>query len=357
MSTSAPTTGPKPASPHNPAVNPASRPESASHTDADTDDDPTGASAGEVPADSEVPANAQAESVSGAPSGAATNATPPVVAVDDVHLRNDDTTILDGVSLALSEGESLALLGPNGAGKSSLIDVLLGHLDPDAGTARIWGWPFDVVRERVGTQLESTPMFHYARVSEMLNYACVAQDASYDRARHLLQRLDIEEVEDRLVRVLSQGQRKQVGIVLALLHDPDLLILDEPTSGLDPFVREQLWDLIQERPRTVFFTTHIWSEAERFADTVAFLADGHVLAQDTAEALLDACAAEQKVDVPAEHAPDDLLKERPAVRHDGSLRFYPDDPDAVLDRLGASTRYSVSPVTLEDAFLHLSGNV
>lgn len=334
MSISAPTTGPKPAP--TATLNHASRPTADPGIDA----------AGR-------PVEAEAD----AASALASDATASVIAVDDVHLQQNGTTILDGVSLDLAEDECLALLGPNGAGKSSLIDVLLGYLAPDAGTAHIWGRPFDAVKERIGTQLEATPMFHYARVREMLNYACVAHDAPYDRARDLLQRLGIESLEDRLVRVLSQGQRKQIGIVLALLHDPDLLILDEPTSGLDPFVRKQVWELIRERPRTVFFTTHIWSEAERFADTVAFLAGGHVLAQDTAGALLDTCTAEQKVDVPVEHAPTPLREERPTVRHDGSLRFYADDPDAVLDHLSTSHRYSVSPVTLEDAFLHLSGEV
>jgi len=337
MSISAPTTGPKPDS------TAASTRDRISSPGADSGMNRTASQ----PVDAEV--NAMFDLPSGSPS--------PVIAIDEVHLQQNETTILDGVSLELTDEKCLALLGPNGAGKSSLIDVILGYITPDAGTAHIWGQPFDTVKERVGTQLESTPMFHYARVQEMLNYACVAHDTPYNRARRLLQRLGIEDLEERLVRVLSQGQRKQIGIVLALLDDPDLLILDEPTSGLDPFVRKQVWELIRERPRTVFFTTHIWSEAERFADTVTFLAGGHVLAQDTAGALLDACAAEQKVDVPTDHVPDALRKEKTAVRHNGSLRFYTDDPDSVLNHLSTSHRYSVSPVTLEDAFLHLSGQV
>ncbi len=197
---------------------------------------------------------------------------------------------VDGVDLEVARGEVFGFLGPNGAGKTTTIRLLLGLLRPEAGRARVLGldaWHESVaVRRRVGF-LPGDVRLWEARagreiVVEMARLraagggrpACESRAGAARIAEHL--GLDLE----RRVKTYSKGNRQKLGITLALMHDPDLLILDEPSSALDPLVQEAFYELLREfrgRGRAIFFSSHVLSEVEKVCDRVAMIRHGRIL--------------------------------------------------------------------------------
>lgn len=199
---------------------------------------------------------------------------------------------LDSLNLTVHQGEILGFLGPNGAGKTTTIRLLLDLIRPTAGHARIFGLDCAhqslEVRHRTGF-LPSDPKF-YDRFTghQMLRLFAELRPGTVDWS--YVERLcdDLEVPLDRRMRQLSRGNRQKVGLVLAMMHRPDLLILDEPTTGLDPLVQRQVLNLLREaraEGRTVFFSSHILPEVEHICDRVAIIRNGRLVATEDVAAL------------------------------------------------------------------------
>ncbi len=196
-----------------------------------------------------------------------------------------------GIDLEIAQGEIFGFLGPNGAGKTTTIRALLGLSRITGGTARIAGR--DVVHDsvdvrRVTGYLPGDPALYDAMTGRQHLELALRLRGIRDR-RHALavaERLGVE--MDRKVRQLSRGNRQKVAILLALAHDPEVLLLDEPTSGLDPLAQDAFRDLLQEereRGRTVFFSSHVLPEVQALSDRVGVIRDGRLVAVDTVEGL------------------------------------------------------------------------
>src|SRR3989442_5033591 len=192
---------------------------------------------------------------------------------------------LDGLNLCVERGEIFGLLGPNGAGKTTTLKVLLRLIFPSSGTARILGKDIaDVsVHHRIGYLPEQPYFYDHLTAEEVLNFAgeLFGLPASERRRRvaSLLERVGLEESRNVPLRKFSKGMLQRVGIAKALINDPELVFLDEPMSGLDPLGRREVRDLILELKaagKTVFFSTHILSDAETLCDRVAILNRGRL---------------------------------------------------------------------------------
>jgi len=192
---------------------------------------------------------------------------------------------LDCLNLCVERGEIFGLLGPNGAGKTTTLKVLLRLIFPSSGTARILGKDIaDVsVHHRIGYLPEQPYFYDHLTAEEFLNFAgeLFGLPASERRRRvaSLLERVGIEESRNVPLRKFSKGMLQRVGIAQALINDPELVFLDEPMSGLDPLGRREVRDLILElraTGKTVFFSTHILSDAESLCDRVAILHRGRL---------------------------------------------------------------------------------
>ncbi|HZG77077.1 MAG TPA: ABC transporter ATP-binding protein [Paenibacillus sp.] len=191
---------------------------------------------------------------------------------------------VQGIDLAVAEGEAFGFIGPNGAGKSTTIRMLMGLSRPDAGEIRLFGGTVsgDVpeVRRQIG-YLPSEIHFPNELTGEQVLLATArAYGLALERtrAREYAARLQFDMT--RSVKSYSLGNRKKLGIIAAMLHEPKLLVLDEPTSGLDPLIQQQFFDMLEERKaagHTVFFSTHVLTEVERLCDRVAFIKDGEIL--------------------------------------------------------------------------------
>jgi len=189
------------------------------------------------------------------------------------------------LDLEVERGEIFAFLGPNGAGKTTTIRMLMGILQPTAGTARIGGLDCSREREKVMRTvgyLPDDPIFYdYLRGREVIQFVGemhgLTAAAIQDRAGPLAERFALTDALNEYAANYSRGMKKKLGTVCALLHDPDLLILDEPTNGLDPMGSRLLHELIRELARagkSIFFSTHLLDQAEKLCDRVGILFKG-----------------------------------------------------------------------------------
>jgi ABC-2 type transport system ATP-binding protein len=212
--------------------------------------------------------------------------TAPVVAFDQVSKAYAAVRAVDGLTLTLRPGQTVALLGPNGAGKSTTLDLLLGLRKPDSGTVRLFGTaPRDaIVAGRVGAMLQSGGLMDEVTVAELVRLACDLHPKPYPPSE-VLSRAGIEQIAGRKVDKLSGGQAQRVRFALATAGDSDLIVLDEPTTGMDVTTRQAFWATMREQAgqgRTVLFATHYLEEADAVADRVLVLHRGRLLADGTA---------------------------------------------------------------------------
>ncbi|HXJ16485.1 MAG TPA: ABC transporter ATP-binding protein [Candidatus Polarisedimenticolia bacterium] len=187
---------------------------------------------------------------------------------------------LDNLTLQVEQGEVFGFLGPNGAGKTTTLKLLMRLIFPTAGTARILGRPIDDVQmhRQIGYLPEQPYFYDYLTAREFLDY--YARFSGYDaterrqRVTRFLDRVGLAGAGDVQLRKFSKGMLQRAGIAQAILHDPQVVFLDEPMSGLDPIGRREVRDIIldlKRQGRTVFFSTHILSDAEMLCDRVAVL--------------------------------------------------------------------------------------
>ncbi len=198
---------------------------------------------------------------------------------------------IDGLSFDVTEGEIFGFLGPNGAGKSTTIRLLTGLCHPTSGRATVLGLDPQadsvIIHRRIGYLPGELAL--YPRLTGQQHIDFIARvrglrDLTF--VRELVERFDVD--LERPTRTLSRGNRQKIGIVLAVMHRPELLILDEPTSGLDPLKQTEFEKFLQEvvaQGATVFLSSHELAEVQRVVDRVAIIKDGRLVVTDTVEGL------------------------------------------------------------------------
>lgn len=186
------------------------------------------------------------------------------------------------VNLNIKEGEIFGFIGPNGAGKSTTIRTLLGLIHPTSGSATIFGKnciEYPEVRKELGYLPSEVFYYDNMRVIDLLKYS--ASFYKKDCTKRINELAEIMNLDlKKKIEDLSFGNKKKVGIVQGLLHDPKLIILDEPTSGLDPLMQQKFFKLISEENKkgaTVFFSSHILNEVQKMCSRVAFIKDGKII--------------------------------------------------------------------------------
>ena len=203
----------------------------------------------------------------------------PNIVCDDLTRYYGSTRGIEGLDLVIEHGEIFGFLGPNGAGKTTTIRMLMGMLRPTRGKATVLG--MDTWREsteiklHVGNVPGDPRLYEHMRVNDLLNYIDDFRPGPDPLRAELLERLDLD--VSKKVKSLSRGNRQKVAIVLAMMHDPEILILDEPSTGLDPLMQQEFYTILSEfksRNKTVFLSSHILSEVERVCDRVGIVRDG-----------------------------------------------------------------------------------
>ena len=277
---------------------------------------------------------------------------------------------LDRLTLRVEHGEVFGFLGPNGAGKTTTLKLLTQLIYPTSGRAEILGHPVGHLptRARFGFLPENPSFYDYLSAEEILTY--FAQLFGYDAAERrrrvaaVLEKVGIGGERRWQLRRFSRGMIQRVGIAQALLNDPEIVFLDEPTSGLDPLGRRDIRSLILElrdQGRTVFFSSHILSDAEMLCSRVAVLARGRLVAQGTVGELTELDVRGWELIVA--NLSDTLLEH---VRHQATrvvalgpgrhlIELPPAPPDSMVRELmaGGASVVSLNPArpTLEDFFV------
>ncbi len=289
---------------------------------------------------------------------------PSVLEMCGVTKRFKEKTVLDQLDFAVPRGSVTGLLGKNGAGKTTLLKCTLGLQTPQSGNITVFGEDSRVLSGAAKARLAYVPqevsLYPWMKIRQVVAYTAAFYPLWNSR---LIERLIREweiNPEDK-VGPLSTGQLQKLGILLALGHEPELLILDEPVASLDPAARRQflatLLDIALNGERTILFSTHITSDLERVADRVAILKDGRIVYDDELAQLKDS-VKRLRVSVPS-GLPDDL-RSLPGMLHceaNGktavfSLRgFQTDLPERLAREWSAEV--SVEDLNLEEIFLEL----
>lgn len=215
------------------------------------------------------------------------------------------TTALEKLDLQVREGEIYGLLGPNGAGKSTTIKILMGILFPTSGRAKILGKDLGnkAVKAKIGFLPENPFFYDYLKGEEFLDYYGQLYGMSKaDRRRRIDELFDLVGLPPHApnlhLKGYSKGMLQRIGLAQSLLNDPKVVVLDEPQSGLDPMGRKEIRDIIlslREQGRTVFFSSHILSDAELICDRVAIVNRGRMVAEGDMAKLLGTKVKEYEV--------------------------------------------------------------
>ena len=216
------------------------------------------------------------------------------LAIEAVDLRRSfgETKAADGISLTVPRGAVFGLLGPNGAGKTTVVRILTTLLRPDSGWARVAG--YDVMKDPTEVRRRIGLVGQYASVDEVLSgrqtltmigrlYGMTSTEAK-KRADELLERFDLLEPGKKSVKTYSGGMRRRLDLAASLVVSPPILFLDEPTTGLDPNGRAATWEVISTMTKggtTVLLTTQYLEEADQFAEQIAVIDHGKVVAEGT----------------------------------------------------------------------------
>lgn len=223
-----------------------------------------------------------------------THAAPPTIEIDGLTLARNERRILDDINLHIPVGAVVGLVGRNGAGKSSLLRCLAGLTTPTRGASSLFGRSSlklgDADCARLGYVAQSPDLFDWMSVADHLD-AIGRAYPNWSRSRCDTLAAQLELPLHGKVAELSGGDQQKLSVVLAMGHDPDLLLLDEPVASLDPLTRRAFMGALfgddVERVRTVVISSHILSDLERVVSHVAFLRDGRLQLFDAWDALLE----------------------------------------------------------------------
>jgi ABC-2 type transport system ATP-binding protein len=228
-----------------------------------------------------------------------------LIEVQDLTKTFGERTAVDHISFAVNKGEILGFLGPNGAGKTTTMRMITSFMPATSGTARVAG--FDVfdnsleVRRHIGYLPENPPVYPDMTVESYLDFVArikgVPREKRAQRVTDALEKTNITDKRDELIKRLSRGYKQRVGLAQALVHDPDVIILDEPTVGLDPKQIIEVRHLIKNLAgnHTIVLSTHILPEVSMTCDRVVIINKGKIAAVDTPQNLTSQLKSGQRI--------------------------------------------------------------
>lgn len=316
------------------------------------------------------------------------------VQVENLVKRFGSFTAVDGVTFSVERGEVFGILGPNGAGKTTTLEIIESLQKPTEGRVSVLGLEVQSnsakVKARIGVQLQASAYYGYLDLTEILNLL----GSFYPNKtppKVLLEQVGLADKSGSRISELSGGQAQRFAVAASLVNNPELVILDEPTTGLDPQARRNLWSLIREvnqRGVTVVLTTHYMDEAAILCNRLAIMDHGKILALDSPRNLINQLEASYTVKLTMEkpmtttqleslNCGVEVIQSRELSRKAGEQEKQAEDdavpentyllrlansPSALRGMLDEITKaglglenLQITPVTLEDVFLELTG--
>lgn len=306
-----------------------------------------------------------------------------VLEVKDLVRKYGNLTAVDHLSLQIKQGEVLGFLGPNGAGKTTSIMMMCGLLRPSSGEILINGQSISPegsskIRSMVGICPQENILWNKLTCFEQLVFSAKMYNMPHkiacSRADRLLKELGLDAKRNKLAGTLSGGLKRRMNVIMAVMHDPEILVFDEPEAGLDPQSRLLVRDFIREaaRSKTVIVTTHNMDEADRIADRVAIIDSGRLLQLDTPYNLKRSIGKGDVMDLKLNcNNPDKLIRAESQLRALGYAVINEEDSFHIRARNLTARIFEIYQIlkkekisvremkvrenTLEDVFIHLTG--
>lgn len=301
-----------------------------------------------------------------------------VLHVGDLRKHYGTTEAVRGVSFDLRQGEVFGLLGLNGAGKTTLISMLAGLREPSGGDALLLGHSIRnetrAIRHMIGVAPQEDALYPMLSAAENLRFFGRMYDVRgaqlEDRITHLLHFVGLQDRANDLAANYSGGMKRRLNLAAALVHEPELILLDEPTSGVDPESREEILSLVRTLRRdgkSIIYTTHYMEEAQGLCDELAILEKGRFVALGTLDSLLHNVDFSEIIEVKGllPHADVSAVSSLPGIGHveqgDGTLRLFVKRAADYLEPLNKimsrerTADLKITPISLENLFLHLTG--
>jgi ABC-2 type transport system ATP-binding protein len=288
----------------------------------------------------------------------------PVVETVGLSKRYRNCQAVLDLDLQIDKGSVYGFVGPNGAGKTTTIRMLMGLLRKSAGQAHILGFNVDdratEMRHRVGYVPERPTFYRWMRVHQAIRFCRSLHKTWNDQlAAELLKQLELD--PNKKVSQMSKGMLAKLSLVLAIAHEPDLLILDEPTSGLDPIVREEFLDGVLHNicrdSSTVLFSSHVLSDVQRLADSVGIIYEGRLLISCATDELMKATKRVRTVladgCVPNEPAPGTIWQQVNGREWQLTVRGFSQETVDYLQQQYQVESVEVTDLALEDIFKDL----
>ncbi len=301
-----------------------------------------------------------------------------IIEVKNLVKKYGDFTAVNGLTFDVYRGETFSIIGPNGSGKTTTVEILECIRAPTSGEVKVLG--YDVVKEdkkikkRIGVLPQDFDAFDRLTVEENVRVIGEMYDSSLE-VRELLEEFGLWEVRKRKYGKLSGGQKRKVGICMAIVNDPEIVFLDEPTTGLDPKAREECWSVLEklkDSGKTIFLTSHYMEEVERLGDRVSILYRGKMLDVGDIEDLVSRYGGGIKIVIKAKDlkyikAMVDTLGEMSvdngrvgAGRREG-VTFIVESKEEALELasklIDIGVEFEIKEPSLEDVFLHLAEGV
>ncbi|MHA2251237.1 MAG: ABC transporter ATP-binding protein [Candidatus Kariarchaeaceae archaeon] len=215
-----------------------------------------------------------------------------IILIENLTKYYGDQVGIENLTLTINKGEIFGFLGQNGAGKTTTIRCILNILIPDSGSIHVNDQLVSRDNPEIKEEIGYLPGEWYVpggyTVGDFLDYIASLRKKPSDRIQEIAERIDLN--LDRKIKQLSKGNKQKVGIVLAFMSDPSILILDEPTAGLDPLLQQEIYDLIdeeKEKGKTVFFSSHNLDEVQRICDRVAIIREGKLVSIEKVKELAE----------------------------------------------------------------------
>jgi len=297
-----------------------------------------------------------------------------IIKTDEITKTYKKTTTpaLSKVTLDVQSGEIFTLLGRNGAGKTTFIRICATQLLPSSGSAEVLGYDVITEPEKIRTRISVVPqegrplraLTPWDHVYNWLRIRGMNKDESRERSEQVLQDFNLYNVRNIPAMNLSGGMKQKILVAMSMATDADLLFLDEPTIGLDPISRRQIWKSIKQRNedgKTVFLTTHYMDEAESLADKIAIIDNGVVVQTGTVRSLKEKIPENVRIDISKNGVDKEILKTFGSVVDTGGnvfrvFTFQSRIPELSHLALKQNLFFTISPITLDDAFIFLVGS-
>jgi ABC-2 type transport system ATP-binding protein len=286
----------------------------------------------------------------------------PVIVIENLVKSYGQVPAVRGISMRIERGEIFGFLGPNGAGKTTTIRCMLDVIRPTEGAIRILGMDAQrdaqALHQHLGYLPGDVRLPGRMTGKQVIDYFASLQGREPTLLSQLVERFDVE--LKRPMKGYSKGMRQKIGVVLAFMCDPDVLILDEPTSGLDPLLQRVFNDFLleeQARGKTIFMSSHIMSDVEKVCQRVAVIRNGEIVTLEAVEALREKAGQQVSVEF-ADAVPPDELERVPGVsdlrKTNGTYHFnVSGSMDRLIKALGQHDviRMTSQEAPLEDVFL------